>query len=168
MANAGFRPRLLARVRQALEPAADHYEILDTGLAQRMGGLLWVVGGLVALAILPLAPPDAEIGAWGWAIAGCLIGAALLCAALLLRERVATPAEMFAMSVGAPLLVALLQWLAGPSSPYAALLVLSTLWSASSHTPRRAFSLALMAGAVALAPLAYGPWTDGAAALRIM
>src|SRR3954470_9651482 len=48
MANAGRWSRLLARIREALEPAPDHYDILDTGLARRMGGLLWLGGGLVA------------------------------------------------------------------------------------------------------------------------
>ena len=167
MAHAARRLRLPARVREALAPRPDHYEILDTALAQRMGGLLWFVGGLVALALLPLAPPDHAIGDAGWAIAGVMVAASLGCGAALLPGRVAPPREMLAMSLGAPVMVALLGWLAGPSSPYCLLLVLSTLWSASAHPPRWGVALAVLAAAVALAPLAYGPWDEDVVARHL-
>src|SRR3954468_17475050 len=111
MANAGRRSRLLARVREALEPAPDHYEILDTGLARRMGGLLWLVGGLVALALLPFAPPQAAPpGSAGWLVAGGLVAASLASGLALLGGRVGTAEQMLAMSIAAPLFVGMLQW----------------------------------------------------------
>src|SRR3954468_16880060 len=156
MANAGRWSRLLARVREALEPAPDHYEILDTGLARRMGGVLWLVGGLVALALLPFAPPQAPPGTAGWLVAGGLVATSLASGLALLGGRVGSAEQMLAMSIAAPVFVGLLQWLAGPSAPYTQLLVLSMLWSSSAHTPRRALALAVLAGGVALSPLLYG------------
>src|SRR4051812_21844943 len=167
MANAGRRSRLLARVREALEPAPDHYEILDTGLARRMGGVLWLVGGLVALALLPFAPPQAPPGTAGWLVAGGLVATSLASGLALLGGRVGSAEQMLAMSIAAPIFVGLLQWLAGPSAPYTQLLVLSMLWSSSAHTPRRALALAVLAGAVALSPLLYGPARVAAIAVRL-
>src|SRR4051812_23826559 len=85
MARAGRWSRLLARTRAALKPAPDHYEILDTRLAQRMGGLLWIVGGLVVLASLPFAPPDHAVGDTGWIAAGGLVLGSLGFGVCLLR-----------------------------------------------------------------------------------
>jgi hypothetical protein len=42
-------------------------------IASSMGGVLCIGGGLLALVMLPLAPPDRALGAFGWLIAALFV-----------------------------------------------------------------------------------------------
>jgi diguanylate cyclase (GGDEF)-like protein len=148
-----------------IHPWMSRYAGVDPDIARRMGGVIWLIGAILALAVLPLAPPTAEIGSAGWIVAGGQVVVAFGGAALALRR----PRVPFnTLLAGAYLTVgqiAFAQWLSGGlDAPYWQLYMLPTLHVAAIHPPRRIvpFMVALMAAA--FAPLVYVGWQATAAA----
>jgi hypothetical protein len=41
----------------------EPYAGVDVDLARRMGAVIWLIGALLALAVIPLTPPTAPLGA---------------------------------------------------------------------------------------------------------
>src|SRR5215208_2498297 len=151
----------------------DPYAGADVERAVRLAGVLWVLGAVLVGALLPVAPPTKELGgSVGWAIAGGIILASLLTAvrAFKASARVGVN-ELFANCVAALVLIGVLEWLAGGrSSPYHQLLMLSVLYTASAHPPRRFGRHFVVYVLAVVAPFVYGPFSGsdvGDAGLQI-
>jgi diguanylate cyclase (GGDEF)-like protein len=143
---------------------SERYAGVDRDIARRMGAVIWIVGVVLAIAVLPLAPPTAPLGdiGWGVAAADCLV--AVAGAALLLRR----PASSYgALLAGAYLglgQIVLAQWLAGGlEAPYWQLFMLPVLHVSAIHPPRRLVPFMVVAIAAAAGPLAYDRWDSTAA-----
>jgi diguanylate cyclase (GGDEF)-like protein len=141
------------------------YAGVDPSIARRMGAVIWVIGAVLALAVMPLMPPTAATGTSGWGLAGANILVAFGGAGLLLRrERI----SFDAMLVGAYLAlvqISFAQWLAGGlEAPYWELLILPVLHVAAIHPPRRIVPFLCALVAVAVAPLVYEGWEAAIAA----
>lgn len=151
-------------LRSALAAGDDPDATLDMRRAQRMGGVFWLFGGLVAAVLLPFAPPT-EIGWPGWVLAALGIGACLAVAYRRLHgDRIPDMDEIFwAGWVGLAMIVLVEGLAGGRSTPYHHLYLLPALYGAAIHDPRRS---TIFVGAILLgmfAPLAYGPATGSLA-----
>ena len=135
----------------------------DIARARRLGALVWVANTAVAIALLPLAPPTAEIGDAGW-----ILAAALACAALgfakFQRESSMGWNGLLVLSYLGLAQVVLLQWAAGGGdAPYRNLFVLGALYVGAVHPPRRVLSFLATTAVVASLPLALQGWDPLAA-----
>ena len=150
----------------------DPYAGADMARAARLAGVLWVLGAVVVAALLPVAPPTAAIGPAGWIVAAAIIVGSLLAAVRAFKwtDRVSAN-EGLATCLAALVLIAALEWLAGGrSSPYHQLLMLSVLYTASAHPPRRFLAHFGVYVAAVAAAFVYGPFTGsqvGDAALQV-
>ncbi|MGI8592908.1 MAG: GGDEF domain-containing protein [Solirubrobacteraceae bacterium] len=145
--------------RDLRSSSRDFYARADLPLAKRLGGLLWIVGALVVTVLLPLSPPTATIGDWGWAVTSCLFAATFAAAwRLLARPGETTPNELMASSYATLAVIGLLVWLGGEHAPYAEVFLLSVLFTAAFHPPRRVLPYLVVLAAITAAPLAYGDW----------
>jgi len=138
----------------------DFYPRSDLPLAKRLGGLLWIVGAAIVTVLLPLSPPTAStIGDWGWAVAACLTAATFAAAwRLLARPEETSPDELMASSYATLAVIGLLVWLGGERAPYAEIFLLSVLYTAAFHPPRRVLAYLVVLVAITAAPLVYGGW----------
>ena len=100
------------RLRALFASDGNPYAGADAPTARRLGALLWLIVAGIATALLPLSPPDAAVGVWGWAAAAAVVAGGLLCARVIARRDIGWDA-MLATSYVAVAQVALLQWLAG-------------------------------------------------------
>jgi two-component system cell cycle response regulator len=145
-------------LRRHFRKREDPYAGADNERAVRLSGALWLLGALLVLALLPVAPPTAAEGSAGWAIAGVLVLGAVAAAArcFVAKERVGYN-ELIATSYVSLTSIAVMEWLAGGrTSPYHQLFLLGVLHTASAHPPRRfAVYFAAYLAAVA-APFVYG------------
>jgi diguanylate cyclase (GGDEF)-like protein len=153
-------PQARAAVRHLFRRRSDPYGDVDMARATRLGGVLWIVGSVCAGLLLAASPPTQAIGDAGWAIAaasllGCIAGAFRL---LRHGSRVG-PNELLAMSYVALALIALLDWLAGGAdAAFDRLYLLSVVYTACVHPPRRVLAFL---GAFLLAdasPLIHRGW----------
>ena len=153
-------------VLRALFARRDNpYAGADLSSARRIDTLLWGSSAILALALLPLAPPTDAVGAAGWPVALGFVVAALGAAAWARddRRRV-TFNQLLAVSYGLLVGVGVLVWLAGGhDSPYGYLLILVFGSGVGVHPPRRALVFLLALAAVVCAPLAYHGWSRGLA-----
>jgi diguanylate cyclase (GGDEF)-like protein len=149
--------------------AVDRYAGVDPGIARRMGGVIWLVAGLLALAVIPLTPPTAATGDSGWALAAlnCLV--AFGGAGLLLRsEHVSFNALLVGNYIGLAQ-IGVAQWLAGGlEAPYWELFILPVLHVSAIHPPRRIVPYLGVVILVAAAPLAYEGWEPAIAAALLL
>src|SRR5205085_458380 len=93
-------------------PPADHYATAaDLATAKRIGGILWLVGWLVVVVLLPVAPPTGHVGGWGWVFVALTLLATLgLVYRLMITPGRVTPGELLLSSYLA--LVYLAVWMA--------------------------------------------------------
>jgi diguanylate cyclase (GGDEF)-like protein len=109
--------------------------------------------------MLPLAPPDRALGAYGWVIAALCVVLAFVIGA----QRLSGPSEpsfgsMFAGSIVALIGIALVEWLAGGrASPYHQLYALPVIYAAAVQPRRRALIVLGLVAVVIWAPLLYAP-----------
>jgi diguanylate cyclase (GGDEF)-like protein len=149
--------------------ASDRYAGVDRDLARRMAGAFWVVGALLALAVLPLAPPTVAIGDLGWAVAAVDALLSFGAAALLLRRPLVSYEAMLLGGYLALAQIAIAQWLAGGlDAPYWQLLILPALQISAVHPPRRLVPFLVTLLAAAAAPLAYEGWRSETAATLLL
>jgi diguanylate cyclase (GGDEF)-like protein len=145
-------------LRRHFRKREDPYAGADLERAVRLSGVLWLLGALLVIALLPVAPPTAAEGSAGWVGAAVLLLGAVAAAArcFLAGERVGY-GELIATSYLSLTSIAVMEWLAGGrTSPYHQLFLLGVLHTASAHPPRRfAVYLAAYLAAVA-APFVYG------------
>ena len=152
---------MLEPLRGLFAKRDDPYAGVDLANASRIGGALWWIGGVMTVALLPLAPPTDTLGAaGGWALAALMLAVALA-GGIRLRVRGAAIAvdELLAHSYLALATLTVLTWLSGGlGSPYAQLYILSVVFTAAVHPPRRVLpylgALVVLAGA----PLVYDHW----------
>lgn len=142
-------------VRRLFARREDPYAGADYALVCRLGGALWLLATPLALVLLPLAPPDAALGDWGWALAiatslGGLVGG------LWMRSARLNWNQLLATSYLAIAQIAMLNWLAGGvGQPYPELYLVVAVFAGAVHPPRRTLGV-LSAIAVASAlPLFY-------------
>jgi diguanylate cyclase (GGDEF)-like protein len=142
----------------------SRYAGVDPDIARRMGGVIWLTGALLALVVLPLAPPTAEIGSVGWLVASGQVAVAFAGAGLALRSPKVPFSTLLAgayLTIGQ---IAVAQWLAGGlDAPYWQLYLLPTLHVAAIHPPRRIVPFMVVLMAAAFAPLVYVGWQATAA-----
>jgi diguanylate cyclase (GGDEF)-like protein len=155
----------LNSARQYFATQADPYAGADMGNAQRLGALLWALVTVLIVLLWILSPPTEAIGTVGWIPAGVIAAVGALLVAALRRGRlITTYGWMLAISYGAVVAIAILQWLAGgEGSPYERVFLLPILYVAMLHPPRR---IAAFMGFVALAmaaPFIYDGWNSDAA-----
>jgi diguanylate cyclase (GGDEF)-like protein len=143
----------------------SRYAGVDPDIARRMGGVNWLIGALLALVVLPLAPPTAEIGNAGWIAAGGVALVAFAGAGMVLRRSSVPYSALLAGAYLTVAQIAVTQWLAGGlDAPYYELYVLPTLFVAAIHPPRRVVAFMATLIAAAFAPLVYAGWQATAAA----
>jgi diguanylate cyclase (GGDEF)-like protein len=143
----------------------EPYAGVDADIARRMGGVIWLIGALLALAVIALTPPTVPLGGLGWVVAAanCLI--ALGGAALLLRRSRVSFGALLAGNYLAVAQIGVAQWLAGGlEAPYWELFILPTLHASAIHPPRRIATFMVALIAAAGAPLAYDGWEAATAA----
>jgi diguanylate cyclase (GGDEF)-like protein len=151
------------------EMSPEPYAGVDADLARRMGAVIWLIGALLALAVIPLTPPTGPLGGLGWVVAAANCLVALGGAALLLRRSRVSFGALLAGNYLALAQIGVAQWLAGGlEAPYWELFILPTLHAAAIHPPRRiaAYMVALIAAAGA--PLAYDGWEAATAATFLL
>src|SRR5436190_6550037 len=120
------------RLGRLLAKQPDPYAGGDLANAKRYAGLVWASGALVALALVPFAPPTSSIGPAGWGIFAAIIAATLFCIWNLLRPGSAIDFDdLYVGSYASLAAVALMVWLSGGQhSPYEELYVLGAIYSA--------------------------------------
>jgi diguanylate cyclase (GGDEF)-like protein len=141
-------------VRPMFERNPDPYAGADLDTSRRFQAGLLGLCGLLALAFLPLAPVDEQIGAAGWPIAAALGVGSLGVAVAIARRRPSFDDLLIVAYAGVAGIAALNYLAGGGSSAYEDLFVL-WLGAGAFHPPRRALvHLATMVAALAL-PLVY-------------
>jgi diguanylate cyclase (GGDEF)-like protein len=150
---------LVAAIREAFARREDPYAGGDIALARRLDGLLTITGTVVALMLIPLAPPTHAIGNAGWFVAGAV---ALVGGASTIYDRVKpggrTWVAMLAWNYVGVAQITVVQWLAGPYAPYRDLFMLSTVFVGGIHPPRRLIPFLGIVNAITIAPLFFTPW----------
>jgi hypothetical protein len=157
----------LAILRASFRRSDDPYAGADLSAARRIGALLAALSAVLACAFGPMSPPTAMIGTAGWAVlalfvAGC--GAAVWWLAG--ASHSVTFNQLLAISYAGVAGVAVLEWLAGGHSSYAALFMLWLGSGVGVHPPRRAAPFLLVVLAAGALPLVYDGW-DGETARAI-
>jgi diguanylate cyclase (GGDEF)-like protein len=148
-------------LRAALRvPSRDFYAAADLGTAKRLGGLMWILAIAIVVGLLPVAPPVASsLGAWGWALTA--VGLAVsgrLAYRLLRRPAKVHPAELLQASYGGLVMLGVLVWMSGRQSPFTEVFLVSVLYAAAVHPPRRVLVYLLFLILAVCAPLAYDGW----------
>ena len=153
-------------LRRILAKQADPYAGGDLENAKRYAGFVWVSAALIAVALIPFAPPTKAIGPAGWPILIGIIAATAGRTWLLLRP--GSRVDFNGLYRGAyPGLaaVAVMTWLTGGhGSPYQELYVLAAVFSAGIHPLRRLIPFMTLMSLAAAAPLAYDGWSSSALA----
>jgi diguanylate cyclase (GGDEF)-like protein len=143
----------------------SRYAGVDPDIARRMGGVIWLIGALLAIGVLPLAPPTAEIGNAGWIAAGGEVLVAFGGAGIVLRRPSVPFDVLLAGAYLAVAQIAVAQWLAGGlDGPYWQLYLLPTLHVAAIHPPRRITAFMVVLMVAAFSPLVYVGWQATVAA----
>jgi diguanylate cyclase (GGDEF)-like protein len=152
------------RLAAAFAKRDDPYAGADLANASRFGGALWFLGAIFTTALLPLVPPDDAIGNAGWLVAGVVIAAGLVVGWRMRRMGSdANAGELLTYSYLALACLALMVWMTGGvGSPYGELFVLSAIYTAAVHPPRRGLVYLAVLAPLVLLPLIY----DGGAGRR--
>lgn len=152
-------------IRGLFAKRADPYAGADLASARRMTALIWVLGAIVAIALLPLAPTADSMGIAAWAaVLGMAASTVGVCALLIDPRRTVTFEMLLAMGYMALGFLVLAQWLTGGTeSPLRELYLLNLLGTVCVHPPRRAGTFMLFSAAAVAAPLAYEGWSHVAA-----
>jgi diguanylate cyclase (GGDEF)-like protein len=152
------RTGLRAKLTRAFAPSDDPYAGGNLELAQQLGRMLATASTLIALVIMPFAPPTAAIGKLGWIVCG---GVVLISVASVVIERYTgeyTWNKILLLNYLGIVQIGLAQWLAGAHAPYRELFLLMTVYVAGVHPPRRSVVFLTTVGVVTLAPLVFTPW----------
>ncbi|HMJ33342.1 MAG TPA: GGDEF domain-containing protein [Baekduia sp.] len=158
----------LPRLRALLHQAPDHYEILDRRFVGRLAGFLFWCAGLIAAALLAFDPPTSALGGLGWVPAAITVGLAFVFGgAMVVTQRTLGTGMLMAIALSGPLMLGMLQWLAGSASSYDQLVILSVVWCGVVLPARRLLLLLLADTVVVFLPAAYGDWSAGLLPERI-
>jgi diguanylate cyclase (GGDEF)-like protein len=136
----------------------DPYAGGDLELARRLGQILASASTVIALLLLPLAPPTAAIGQAGWVVGGGLVLISVGSVALERFTGTYTWNHILVANYAGIVQIGTAQWLAGVDAPYKELFVLSVVYVAGVHPPRRMLVFLTAVGAVTVVPLFFVPW----------
>jgi diguanylate cyclase (GGDEF)-like protein len=141
------------------------YAGADLASARRMTALIWVLGTIVGIALLPLSPTIGSFGLPAWlAVAAMTVCAFLTCWWLIDPRRPVSFELLLGLSYMSMGFLVLAQWLTGGSeSPLRELYLLNLLSGVCVHPPRRAGVFLLVSVAAIASPLFYDGWTSAAA-----
>jgi diguanylate cyclase (GGDEF)-like protein len=145
------------RLAAAFAKRDDPYAGTDLANAGRFGGGLWFIGALFTAALLPFDHPDKAIGGGGWALAGGLIAGGLVLGWRMRRMGSDLNVdELLLYSYAAIASIAVLCWVSGGvGSPYGQLFLLSAIYPAAVHPPRRVVAYLAVLTLLVLLPLVY-------------
>jgi diguanylate cyclase (GGDEF)-like protein len=159
------------RVRSFFARADDPYAGGEIATACRLGAVLWVIATGVSILLMPVSPPDAAIGDWGWLAAAATLAVGVDGARRMRSGRMSWEG-LYVSSYLAIAQIALLQWLSGGTgSPYAELFLLTALYAGALHPPRRLVGILAVTAIAIAAPLVYSTGTAaqaGGAGLRVL
>lgn len=157
------------RLASAFARRDDPYAGVDLANASRFGGALWFFGAALTAALLPFVHPDAH-GSAGWAVAAVVVVGALAAGWRMRRAgSSANVDELLFYSYGAIGSIALLVWLTGGiGSAYGQMFILSAVYTASLHPPRRMVAYLAVFSALVLLPLAYDDHVTRRMALELV
>jgi serine phosphatase RsbU (regulator of sigma subunit)/anti-sigma regulatory factor (Ser/Thr protein kinase) len=157
----------LELLRSSFRRGGDPYAGADLSAARRIGALLAGLSAVLALAFGPMSPPTEMIGGAGWVVLGAFVVACAMVVRWLADEsKPVTFNQLLVISYCGVAGVAVLEWLAGGHSSYAALYVLWLGSGVGVHPPRRAAVFLLAVLAAGALPLLYNGW-DGDTARAI-
>ncbi len=150
-------------------PAPDGYLGADMALSLRMGSIIWALGIILTVVLLPLSPPTAAIGSAGWALSGLLLALALALVWALRSPRIQwSYTRLLASSYVGLVAIVVMQWLAGGvGAPYERLLLLGVVYVAAIHPPRRIVAFMVMTALALGAPFLYDRWDLDAVAASL-
>ena len=143
------------RIQAFFARSDDPYAGGEIETARRLSSALWRVGLVLTWLLLPLSPPTATVGSWGWLVVALMAVGGFFGARWIVEHGV-TWDFLLVSCYGGVAQLALLEWLAGGySSPYGELYLLIALPAGAIHPPRRLLGiLGVIAVALAL-PLVY-------------
>ena len=150
-------PSLREAVRALYTRWDDPSLRVDFELARLMAAMLWMVGGVLGIALLLVAPPTRAVGPLGWIPAALIVIACFIAAWRRARTGlIPTINELFVGSCAAVLGISLLEWLAGGRGlPYHHLYMLPVAYVGAVQTRARALAFLGLLAVVIWAPLAY-------------
>ena len=148
-------------VRGLFAKRPDPYAGADLASARRMTALIWILGTLVAIALLPLAPTAGTMGAAEWgAVIAMAASAVVACGWLVSPRRTVTFEMLLGLGYMGLGMLVLAQWLTGGAdSPLRELYLLNLLGTVCVHPPRRAGVFMLFSATAVALPVAYEGWT---------
>ena len=149
-------------VAAMIEPRRDPYEGADLDTSRRVTAALLGLSTLLAIALLPLEPPDEELGWAGWALAGAVLAAGAAGTVMLLRRRPGFR-DLLAVAYAGVAGVGALQWIAEGAAPVYSHLLLFWLGAGAVHPPRRAFAHLGVLLVVLWSPFLWGEAAPGEA-----
>ena len=154
-------------LRASFRRSDDPYAGADLSASRRIGALIAGLSAVLALAFGPMSPPTEMIGEAGWVVLAAFVVACIAVVRWLADEsKPVTFNQLLAISYAGVGGVAVLEWLAGGHSSYAALFMLWLGSGVGVHPPRRAGLFLLVVLAAGALPLVYGGW-DGETARAI-
>src|SRR4051812_36202152 len=133
---------------------ANTYAGADIELARRFARVLWPVGTVMMLVMVPFFPPTHQIGGWGWAVPAFATVCMCINTTLARRnpERV-TYNVLYVAGYWGLLNVAAMQWLGGgPVAPHHQLFLIPLIRTGPPHPPPRVVALFLFVFLAALPP----------------
>ena len=143
----------------------DPYAGNDLENARRLVGLSWLIYGIAAAILLPLAPPTGRYAQVATGVAIVIVVHSLLRGHRWLTRTGTSFDALLAGSYVALAQLAVLQALAGDgASAYQELYLLIAVVTAAVHPPRRVAPFLAMVGVAAMLPLLYQGWTSATAA----
>lgn len=154
-----------ALTRLFSQPEGDPYAGADRENAARLGALVWLIGAVLGVALLPVSPPTSALGSAGWVVAGVNLLVAFVGARRLVRGPPPSFDVLYMLSFLGIVQIALLEWLAGGrGSPYHQLYLLAAIYAGGVHPPRRVLVFLSAVATAAFSPLVYDGWDAVAAA----
>ena len=147
--------RATAAFRRVSEWSAIDLGPSDLAIARSMSGLFWLVAGLITAALLPWAPPTAELGDAGWILAAAGVLLSFWVASRHAGSEVSLNRIYFAGYAGVFLVVAI-EWVSGGrDTPYHYLYMLPILFAAAAQAPKRMRDFTILVSIVIWLPLLY-------------
>ncbi len=143
--------RFKRTLRRLWEGAAEghSYAELDLVLARRLGGAIWVAGAAYCLALSAVAAPDPG----GWIGIAAIAGLAAALGAWMAAGRAPlAPGLLLVQGYASVAGVAAIASLGDAGAPYVDILVLTCLYCAALHPPRRILGILAAASVAALVP----------------
>jgi diguanylate cyclase (GGDEF)-like protein len=147
----------LEALRRLPRDPAKYYAISDLDTARRIGGVLWVLSGIVIGLLLPFAPPTDHVGDAGWLLGAGVVVSSIGSAVPLLRwsERI-SPNMLLSMSFAAIVLLAMMVWVGGRA--YGQVFMIPVIYVSAVHPPRRVLAVYVAVAVALAAPLVYEGW----------